>query len=115
MPFGLKNVVQTFQILMDTVCQGLSGVFIYLDDILIASPTREQHQRDLEALFVKWQDIGLAVNIDKCSFKRSAIDFLGHQVTAEGVNPLPDKVSNIVNYATPDTVAKFQRYLGMFN
>ncbi len=40
MPFGLKNAAQTFQRLMDTVCQGLDFVFVYLDDILVASQNK---------------------------------------------------------------------------
>ena len=38
MPFGLKNAAQAFQRLMDTVCRGLETVFVYIDDILFASP-----------------------------------------------------------------------------
>ena len=36
MPFGLKNAAQAFQQLMDSVCQGLALVFIYVDNILVA-------------------------------------------------------------------------------
>jgi hypothetical protein len=50
-PFGLKNAAQTFQRLMDTVCQGLPGIFVYLDDIMIASENKQQHTSDLRILF----------------------------------------------------------------
>ena len=43
MPFGLKNAAQAFQRLMDSITSDLPGVFVYLDDILIASTTPEQH------------------------------------------------------------------------
>ena len=43
MPFGLKNSAQIFQRLMDGMLRGLSSVFVYLDDILVASPTAAQH------------------------------------------------------------------------
>ncbi|GFO26782.1 Pol polyprotein [Plakobranchus ocellatus] len=43
MPFGLKNAAQTFQRLMDSVLQGLSCAFVYLDDILVASSSEQQH------------------------------------------------------------------------
>ena len=51
MPFGLKNAVQAFQRLMHQVTQGLRNVFVYLDDILIASEDAAQHMEDLHALF----------------------------------------------------------------
>lgn len=47
MPFGLKNVAQTFQRFMDSVCQGLSFVFVYVDDILVASMDTDEHERHL--------------------------------------------------------------------
>ena len=51
MPFGLKNAAQAFQRLMDTVCQSLDFVFVYLDDILIASSSHHEHQKHLKILF----------------------------------------------------------------
>ena len=50
MPFGLKNAEQTFQRMMDVVMKDLQGVFVYLDDILVASETPEQHLQQLRAL-----------------------------------------------------------------
>ena len=58
-PFGLKNAAQAFQRLMDKVCQGLARVFVYLDDILVASEDRHQHLRDLTELFGRLEDHGL--------------------------------------------------------
>jgi hypothetical protein len=52
MPFGLKNAAQSFQRLMDTVLQGIDFVFIYLDDVLVASANEEDHLAHLEAGFV---------------------------------------------------------------
>ena len=47
MPFGLKNAAQTFQRFMDSILQDLKFVFVYLDDILVASKSREEHKRHL--------------------------------------------------------------------
>ena len=58
MPFGLKNAAQAFQRLMDKVCQGLARVFVYLDDILVASEDKHQHLRDLTELFGRLEDQG---------------------------------------------------------
>ena len=50
MPFGLKNAAQAFQRLMDTVFQGISCVFVYLDDILVASSSPHEHIQDLKTV-----------------------------------------------------------------
>ena len=82
MYFGLKNVAQTFQRLLDKVCQGLARVFVYLDDILVASEDRHQHLLDLTELFGRLDDHGLVIKRTKCVLGVSSIDFLGHHVNA---------------------------------
>ena len=115
MPFGLKNAAQAFQRLMDTVCRGLDSVFVYIDDILVASPDGASHRLHLTQLFERLQEHGLVINVAKCQFGRSAIDFLGHHITQHGATPLTDKVEAIVNFRQPATVKGLQRFVGMVN
>jgi hypothetical protein len=53
---------------MDRVLAGLAFAFVYLDDIIIASPSMEQHQRDMEEVFRWLQAAGLVINFEKCTF-----------------------------------------------
>ena len=93
MPFGLKNAAQAFQRFMDEVCRGLEEfLFVYIDDILIASSNAKEHRRHLRLLFQRLAKYGLIVNVAKCVFGVDAIDFLGHRVTAQ---PLPERVEAI--------------------
>lgn len=68
MTFGLCNATQTFQRLMDTVLRGLDHTFCYIDDILIASQTPQQHIAHLQEVLKRLQEHGLHINLDKCSF-----------------------------------------------
>ena len=115
MPFGLKNAAQTFQRLMDTVCQGLDFTFVYLDDILIASKNAEEHKKHLNALFDRLEEYGLVVNSDKCIFGVKEIDFLGHRISCHGATPLPAKVEAIRSFPTPTTTSGLQEFVGMVN
>ena len=115
MPFDLKNVAQTFQRLMDSVTSQLSGVFVYLDDALVASPTQQQHQHDLRQLFSALARFGLVLNVGKCVFGVPKIDFLGHAVSQHGIRPLPGKVEAVRRYECPASVKALQRFLGMLN
>ena len=76
MPFGLKNAAQTFQRLMGKVCHGLEAVFVYMDDILVASSDEVSHKLHLSQLFERFRDHGLVINVTKCQFGLSSIDFL---------------------------------------
>ena len=89
MPFGLKNSAQAFQRLMDGVLRGLSSVFVYLDDILVASPCAEQHAADLRVVFSRLSSAGLTLNKDKCVLGVPTVTFLGHSVSAAAIVPLP--------------------------
>jgi hypothetical protein len=75
--FGLRNAGNTFQRLMDRVLAGLAFAFVYLDDIIIASPSMEQHQQDVEEVFRRLQAAGLVINFQKCTSAVPEVDFLG--------------------------------------
>ncbi len=115
MPFGLKNAAQAFQRLMDSVCQGLDFVFVYIDDILVASTDAETHMQHLRSLFQRLQEHGLVINTAKSQFGRTTIDFLGHRITAAGCTPLPDKVVAIAQFPQPTSIKKLQEFVGMVN
>ncbi len=68
MPFGLKNAGQSFQRLMDRLMVGLDFVFVYLDDILIASPDQQTHLQHLRLVLERLREGGLLLNMDKCQF-----------------------------------------------
>lgn len=132
MSFGLKNAAQTFQRFMNNcVLQDIESnfrksnpeltqfrrefVFSYLDDVIVASEDKEVHERHLEAVFERLQKVGLTINLAKCSFSQDKIEFLGHEVSAQGLKPLPSKVQAIIDYPRPRTIAELRRFLGMVN
>jgi hypothetical protein len=86
MPFGLKNAAQTFQRLMDKLFSALPFVFVYLDDILIASKSEAEHLIHLRAVFEVLTSNGLHINADKCVFGVPHVQFLGHAVSSSGVD-----------------------------
>lgn len=115
MPFGLRNAAQTFQRFINEVTRGLDFVFAYLDDLLVASTSMDEHEQHLKLLFDRLQSFGLIINPGKCVFGASAVDFLGHHVTAAGVTPLEDKVQAVRNFPQPTSLRKLREFLGLLN
>ena len=115
MPFGLKNAAQAFQRWMDTVCRGLEFVFVYLDDILVASVDQTQHMEHLHTLFERLNAHGLMIYPTKCEFGVAEISFLGHTVNKHGAAPLPEKVESIRHFVKPKTRKGLQQFAGMVN
>ena len=112
-PFGLKNAGQDFQRLMDEILGDLPRVYVYIDDILIASETLEQHLEDLEAVFKTLSANGLVIQRSKCVLGKPSLEFLGYTVDENGISPLPEKVEVIRATTPPTTVKELQRFLGM--
>ncbi|GFT77218.1 retrovirus-related Pol polyprotein from transposon 297 [Trichonephila clavipes] len=91
MSFGLRNAPSTFQRFINEVLFGLEFVFPYLDDILVASETEEEHKTHLKLVFDRLQKHGLRVNISKSTLGVTHLVFLGYLITPEGSKPLPEK------------------------
>lgn len=115
MPFGLRNAAQTFQRFIDEVTRGLPFCFAYIDDLLVASKDAETHKAHLRELFTRLRDYDLVINVEKCQFGVSEIAFLGHQITKDGITPLPDKVQAILEYPPPTSIRSLRRFLGLVN
>lgn len=115
MQFGLCNASSTFQRFIDEVTRGLNGVYAFIDDILIASTTPEEHILHLTALFERLNHYGLTIKPSKCTLGASSLNFLGFRVSSQGLAPLPDRVEAINKFPKPETITQLKRFLGMYN
>ena len=112
-PFGLKNAGQDFQRLMDEILGDIPRVFVYIDDILVASENLDQHLKDLEIVFKTLSANGMVVQRPKCVLGKTSLEFLGYQVDNTGISPLKDRVSAIEQTTPPTSIKELQRFLGM--
>lgn len=116
MSFGLRNACQTFQRFMNnTVLRDFDFVYCYLDDILVASLSEEEHDGHLDQLFKRLSEFGITINLEKCTFKEKKLEFLGYEVSTEGFKPLESKVQAIKDYPKPQNVSQLRTFLGMIN
>ena len=122
MPFGLSGSAQTFQRFVDGVFRNvvtpsgrLPSIFVYLDDILIASENKEDHKEDVETVLKQLAKFGLKISAHKCNFFTDKIEFLGHTITKEGLMPQTCKVEAIRTFPLPKTLKSLRRYIGMIN
>jgi cytoskeleton-associated protein 5 len=101
MSFGLRNAAQTFQRFMDDILRGLNFCFAYLDDILVFSRSREEHEQHLRRLFEQLKRYGILINATKCIFRAPEVTFLSYMVSAEGSQPLEERVTNLQDCTPP--------------
>ena len=113
--FGLRNAGATFQRLMDSIMGDLPCVIIYVDDILIFSPSFRQHIADVRAVLQRLRDNGLLAKPSKCEWAQERMEFLGHTIDAKGITPLPQKVAAVEKFPAPTTVKALQEFAGIVN
>ena len=89
-----------FSELINEVLSGLTFAFGYLDDILVFSPDMTSHQKHLRLLFERLRTADLKLKEVKCNFLKRHIQYLGHNVSGEGITPLPEKLISIQKDAT---------------
>ncbi len=97
---GLRNAPQTFQRMISSLFSGLigSGMFCYLDDLIIVSKDLESHLHKLDLLSTKLQEAGLKAKLSKCDFLKSRIEFLGHVVDGKGIHTVDSKINALSTF-----------------
>ena len=112
-PFGLTQAPAYFQRLINKVLVGLNFAFGYLDDILIHSPDVPTHLKHVKQLFQRLREADLKLNMGKCNFLKTHIQYLGHLISGDGVEPLPEKLESIKKMPPPTTSKEIKQLLGM--
>ena len=114
LPFGLCNAPATFQTFMNTLFREEidSFVLVYLDDIMIFSKTLEQHIKHVRHVLQKMQSKGLKLNLAKCSFFKTKIEWLGYIISAEGIEVDKKKIQAILDWPVPKNTLQILAYLG---
>jgi hypothetical protein len=115
MPFGLCNAPATFQCVMNTVLRPClrRSVLVFMDDILIYSPSLEQHREHLREVLTLLRDNKLFVKRSKCSFACHTLEYLGHIVSADGVATDPRKTQAMQDWPLPSNVTELRGFLGL--
>ena len=88
MPLGLRNAAQTFQCFIDEVIRDLDFCYGYIDDLLIASSSPQEHLQHLRIVLEHLQQHGILINPTKSVFGVASLEFLGHLVDSSGIRPL---------------------------
>ncbi len=115
MPFGLKGAPLTFQRTLNNIFRDMSGnsLYIYLDDIIIASKDTTSHMETLKSVLKRLQDLGLKLKLIKCEFLKPRIKFLGHELDEQGIHTVDYKTPAVAQFPQPKTVDNVRSFLGL--
>ncbi|GFX46284.1 retrovirus-related Pol polyprotein from transposon 297 [Trichonephila clavipes] len=115
MPFGLSGAAPNFQRAIDIILQPVIGRFVsvYMDDVIITSPSFKDHLDHLTQVFTLLRDAGLTLNKEKCHFARDKLKYLGLIISKEGIETDNKKIQAITEMKPPKNNREVSKFLGM--
>jgi hypothetical protein len=117
MPFGLINAPASFQRLMERILGDLrwQGVLVYIDDVLIHTPSNDETLRLLREILSRFRKSRLTIKMGKCDFFPESIEYLGHIVEAGALRPNPKRISVLRLLKPPNSLKELRSILGHFS
>ena len=101
--FGMSSSMQAFIMAVGELFKDLPFVMQYIDDVIIASQTEEEHLEHVEKALTILDASGLTLNLRKCEFFKGELTFLGYRIDEVGICPDVEKVAALVDAEPPDT------------
>lgn len=114
-PMGLCNSPAVFQRAINKMLGELRGVKVlaYIDDLLIPSETVVEGLEMLRQVLEKIRVAGFKLNVAKCSFLQQKLEYLGHEVTVDGVKPGVQKIQAVKQFPVPTNVVQIRQFVGL--
>ena len=114
-PMGLLGCPASFQRLMELVLRGIKNCIVYIDDLLLHSHSHTDHIKLLDDTLARLTQHNLKINIDKCIFGNTSVNYLGFVLTPDGVKPGSNKLQAISDAKPPTDVKMVRSFLGLCN
>ena len=112
-PFGLAQAPAYFQKLINDVLKGCNFAMGYLDDIIIYSRSEKRTLRTPRRDIHKTENSRTKTKLEKCCFFKKHRQYLGHLISADGIQPLPEKLESIAKMPAPKNPKEVKQFLGL--
>lgn len=111
--YGIVIAPELFQRIMEQILSRCKRTVNFIDDILVFGATEQEHDEELKLVLSVLNEHGILLNQEKCLFKVSSLDFLGHTVSSDGIKPSVSKIEALQRFRTPSTAEETRSFLGL--
>lgn len=111
--FGVNCAPEIFQKIMENVLAGIPNVIVYIDDILIFAESLDELNDTTEKVLSALKRNNLTLNIDKCEYAKASLKFIGHRISARGLDIDEQKVRDIMAFRIPQSASELKGFLGL--
>ena len=94
-----------FQCTIEGILRGIDNVCVYIDNILVTGASEQEHLQMLDEVFMRLGEAGLKLKRLKCFFLQTSVEYLGHNIPAEGLRPTQEKVCALTEAPSPKSVS----------
>lgn len=115
LPFGINCAPDYFSAWFAEIFKDLEKVIVHIDDVLIHTKTREEHEALLTTVFDRLEKAGLTLNKEKCRICVTEIEFLGHVISEKGIKMNEKRASAIAECESPKDKSSLMHFLGIVN
>lgn len=115
-PFGLQSASAALVRAMQSILNKYEGFCLhYVDDILIFSENAKEHSVHLKMIISALDEAGMKINIEKCQFFSSDVQYLGYKINTSGITVGKERLEEIRAYPRPSNLKTLRGFLGILN
>jgi hypothetical protein len=111
---GLTNSPAAFQRLLDHVLEGIAGVYVYIDDVIICSEDHKSHLAILTQVFQRFRKYKLKCKLSKLQLGAGEVNYLGYNISrSHGIRAGAAKIAAVSRWSHPTSVTEIKQFLGL--
>jgi len=110
LPFRVASAPSMFQRIMESLLQGIPGVTVFIDDILISGVDKEDNLDKLDQVLTRLEEADMRLKRVKCSFLLPSVDYLGYLISGAGIQPNSEKVEAVHKAPAPSDVSQLKSF-----
>jgi hypothetical protein len=112
---GLQGAPASFSRLTALVFRGISNVITYIDDLMTHTTDHFQQLQVLQQCFDRMRTYNMKFNINKCVFGATKVNYLGFEISREGISPAKDKLEAVQKFSPPASMTEVRAFIGFCN